>query len=215
VQAGAEIEVLCRQAAATPMPPPRLVPVPPAAPTLAIGVPRDDDRSAHDPSRAAQGGRAAELVERLRRLSGRESQSGAPVLEPKPPTAHSPPASMPGAIRTLTFDSAVPWPRRSVAHLCGVRRSHRGVRFIQPSSGREAIFVAGDFNHWSPTATRLEHNPALGIAEVVVPMLPGRHAYRLVIDGRWQADPYNDRREPNEHGEYNSVVVAPEREMVR
>ncbi|MDY7108018.1 MAG: AAA family ATPase [Planctomycetota bacterium] len=224
LQPGAEIEVLRQEPASSSAPPSQHEPprriggAPSAAPALAIGVPRETDRPASPAKDAGEGGRAAELVERLRRLSLREPQapqSQPPTAVREPRTIDPRPALVPAAAPTITFDSAEPWPRRGVAHLCGVRFCDRGVRFIQPSSGGEAIFIAGDFNNWSPTATRLAHDPALGVAEAVVPMSPGRHAYRLVIDGHWRADPYNDRQEPNEHGEYNSIVVAPEREMVR
>ena len=46
--------------------------------------------------------------------------------------------------------------------------------------------------------------------EAMVPMPPGRHRYRLVVGGVWQADPYNEEHEVNEHGERNSVIVVPE-----
>ena len=132
-----------------------------------------------------------------------------PIAADKPGTPQT------AAVEAQTSEPGVPRSQGQVAHLCGVRWTGRGVRFVQPSAGEAKIFVAGDFNNWSPSATRLLHNPHLGIAEVLVEMSSGRHAYRLVVDGRWQADPYNDRREPNEHGEYNSVVVVPAREVMR
>ena len=37
---------------------------------------------------------------------------------------------------------------------------------------------------------------------------------RLVVDGRWEADPYNDERETNHHGELNSILVVPKGQTV-
>jgi 1,4-alpha-glucan branching enzyme len=66
------------------------------------------------------------------------------------------------------------------------------------------VSVAGDFNGWSPHPLR--RNDSLGVHEVCVLLSPGVHRYRLVIDGRWSADPYNDVTEPNPFGEPNSLV---------
>ena len=41
-------------------------------------------------------------------------------------------------------------------------------------------------------------------------MPPGRYCYRLVVDGRWRADPYNAHKQLNEYDELNSVLVVPE-----
>lgn len=222
LQGGVEIEVL-RGRADDPLPPlPRTGTAPTAAPAIAVGVPRTPDRPEDERSAAASGGRAAELVERLRRLAVHEPEPGhmTPAIEHRPAVSTPIVAEAPGTPQTAiveaqTSESADAPARMEVAHLCGVRCTGRGVRFVQPSAGEKEISVAGDFNNWSPTAARLLHNPHLGIAEVRLELSPGRHAYRLVVDGRWQADPYNDRREPNEHGEYNSIVVVPAREVMR
>jgi chromosome partitioning protein len=99
---------------------------------------------------------------------------------------------------------------RPVEHLYGVRRTARGAVFVQPLSIGECIFVAGDFNGWSSTATPMRRNPALGVFEAVVDLAPGNHQYRLIVDGIWKADPYNGEQTINEHGEPNSVVTVQE-----
>jgi len=35
---------------------------------------------------------------------------------------------------------------------------------------------------------------------------PGKYQYRLVVDGQWQEDPYNEKAILNPYGEYNSVL---------
>jgi hypothetical protein len=39
---------------------------------------------------------------------------------------------------------------------------------------------------------------------------PGKYTYRLIVDGKWMADPGNPLYEPNEYGETNSVVWVEE-----
>jgi len=34
----------------------------------------------------------------------------------------------------------------------------------------------------------------------------GKYHYRLVVDGQWQQDPYNELTELNPFGEFNSVI---------
>lgn len=86
--------------------------------------------------------------------------------------------------------------------------------FVQPSDGQGAIAVAGDFNGWNPAANVMRHNDVLGVAEAIIQIPPGCHHYRIVVGGRWKADPYNERHAINEHGELNSVVEAPPAEDV-
>ena len=49
-------------------------------------------------------------------------------------------------------------------------------------------------------------NPKIRASPAGLSLDPGRYRYRLVVDGRWQQDPYNETVETNEFGEYNSVV---------
>ena len=92
----------------------------------------------------------------------------------------------------------------------GVRGTSQGTLFVQPGDAGRALAIAGDFNNWSPTQTPLRFNDSLGVHEALVQIPAGRYQYRLVVDGRWHADPYNDVRALNEYGEPNSVVVVGE-----
>ena len=92
------------------------------------------------------------------------------------------------------------------SHLLGVRWTRRGLLFVQPLSAAQEMAVAGDFNGWSPEAGRMKRNEELGVFEACLAAGPGRHSYRLYVDGRWMTDPYNARTEPNPFGESNSVV---------
>ncbi len=96
------------------------------------------------------------------------------------------------------------------AEIYGVHRTGDGVRFVQPGEPDRAIFVAGDFNLWSATATPLRYDARLRVHHASIAVAVGRYQYRLVIDGLWQADPYNARQEQNAYGEPNSIVEVAE-----
>jgi chromosome partitioning protein len=180
---------------------------------------------------AAPGGRAGELAQRLRRLTGDAGDNappaGAAPMELGAPLAAASaralatvavPPPVPSMVPALapapapSIGTAPPAAPRCEAHrgLYGVRLTSLGVLFVQPGDGVRQASIAGDFNDWSPTATPLAHNAGRGVDEALVKVSPGRHQYRLVVDGCWQADPYNDAHVVNDHGERNSVFVVPE-----
>lgn len=92
--------------------------------------------------------------------------------------------------------------------LLGARQTPQGVLFVQPIALGRQLAIAGDFNGWSVRANRMVADPRLGVHQTCVHLPPGRHRYRIVVDGRWIADPHNPVIEPNEYGETNSVVVV-------
>jgi hypothetical protein len=51
----------------------------------------------------------------------------------------------------------------------------------------------------------MKPNYELGVWELCLKLPPGKVLYRLVIDGQWCTDPYNDVCEPNPFGETNSA----------
>lgn len=108
-----------------------------------------------------------------------------------------------------------PPPAEQVRHLLGVRQTARGVLFVQPADTAVQIAVAGDFNGWSPDFDIFELNPQFGVFQLVKKLPPGRYQYRLIVDQRWIADPYNDQQVLNEHGEPNSVLVVPASSVVQ
>jgi 1,4-alpha-glucan branching enzyme len=134
--------------------------------------------------------------------------SGQRTFETKPAPLASAPGQQPCASPEVLIEaSALPvQEQRGVAHLFGVRPSSQGVLFVQPAGSAQLICVAGEFNFWSPTATPMRRNDQLGVFEAIIPLGPGTYQYRLVIDGEWVADPYNEQVELNSYGEPNSVV---------
>ncbi|MBN2210452.1 MAG: AAA family ATPase [Sedimentisphaerales bacterium] len=88
----------------------------------------------------------------------------------------------------------------------GVRQKHDRVEFATLCPGAKEVCVAGDFNGWDPHTARLSLNGRPGRWMVDMPLQQGRYRYRYVVDGQWQQDPYNEKIELNEFGEYNSVL---------
>lgn len=135
-----------------------------------------------------------------------------PVAPPHAPSpaapSHVPPVAPLVVAPTATpIAEIVPDPRYRQVY--GVHVTTRGVLFVQPADLGQTIAIAGAFNHWSPNATYMTLNRESGIFEARLRMYPGRHPYRLVIDGTWQTDVFNPLTEPNPHGELNSLIVVP------
>jgi len=99
-------------------------------------------------------------------------------------------------------------PSASVQRLFGARQTNQGVLFVQPITCGMSVSIAGAFNGWSSSTHTMRRNPELGVYELCLPLPPGRHLYRLVVDGQWSADPYNDTCEPNPFGDTNSVILV-------
>ena len=52
----------------------------------------------------------------------------------------------------------------------------------------KAVFVAGEFNDWSPSATPLQRDAA-GHWSASLNLPPGHHEYKFVVDGQWCCEP--------------------------
>lgn len=66
------------------------------------------------------------------------------------------------------------------------------------------VFLAGDFNDWSPNTFLMKKEGDEWI--FTVHLSPGKHLYKFVVDGRWVLDPGNKQWEQNEHNNGNSVL---------
>jgi hypothetical protein len=64
---------------------------------------------------------------------------------------------------------------------------------MQPLSARETS-VIGDFNGWNARETPMRPSADGTRLEVVIDLPPGRHAYRIVVDGEEQLDEFNMHR---------------------
>jgi chromosome partitioning protein len=165
--------------------------------------------------------RAAELAERARRLLSRTNQLQERIdarptqplpSEPAPISQHIAPGGVqPNGPLRIIEEKRPPAPATLEAKLnriYGARETSGGVLFIHPGAPASRVCIAGDFNNWTPSRTPLRYNDQTGVHEAIVPLHTGLHEYRIVVDGRWIADPFNDHTVTNPYGERNSLIVV-------
>ncbi|WP_161486766.1 glycogen-binding domain-containing protein [Rufibacter roseus] len=67
-----------------------------------------------------------------------------------------------------------------------------------------SVYLAGDFNGWSPTALPMKKEGDDWVFSVHLPL--GKNRYKFVVDGEWIIDPSNKLWEQNEHHTGNSIL---------
>lgn len=97
---------------------------------------------------------------------------------------------------------------QKLADFYGVRQDKGLVVFSALYPRAQTVAIAGDFNGWKPEETTLEKVGDNGNWQVKLPLKSGTYRYRLVVDGQWQQDPYNETTEMNPYGEFNSVLTV-------
>ena len=88
----------------------------------------------------------------------------------------------------------------------GVSQVNDAVVFVTLYPRAQNVQVAGDFNNWKPEEAPLHKVGDSGVWQTQMRLPAGRYRYRLVVDGQWQQDPYNEWTELNPFGGYNSVL---------
>jgi chromosome partitioning protein len=88
----------------------------------------------------------------------------------------------------------------------GVTQLEDAVVFVTLYPRANNVQIAGDFNNWQPENATMQKVGESGIWQTEINLMPGRYRYRLVVDGQWQQDPYNELTELNPFGGYNSIV---------
>jgi len=88
----------------------------------------------------------------------------------------------------------------------GVTKVNDAVVFVTLYPRAESVQIAGDFNNWQPAKTTMQKVGTSGVWQTKLNLPAGKYRYRLVVDGQWQQDPYNEQTESNPFGGFNSVV---------
>ena len=88
----------------------------------------------------------------------------------------------------------------------GVSQINDAVVFVTLYPRANSVQVAGDFNNWQPEQLIMDKVGDSGVWQTQMKLNPGRYRYRLVVDGQWQQDPYNELTESNPFGGFNSVI---------
>ena len=78
-------------------------------------------------------------------------------------------------------------------------------RFSAPEGASPKVHIAGQFNGWNTGSHEMKRAED-GTYELFVPLSPGRHPYKLVIDGQWNLDPGNPEKSSDGVGGENSVI---------
>ena len=94
----------------------------------------------------------------------------------------------------------------SVAPAQGLAVSAKGVYLSRHDVAPEDVLLAGDFNAWVPDGGVLLERHEDGSWTKFLPLKPGRYEYKLVVGGRWIADPLNPKQVVNAVGTRNSVL---------
>ena len=105
-----------------------------------------------------------------------------------------------------TFASVPATTDMKLSDYYGVNQIRDAVVFVTLYPRATNVQIAGDFNNWQPAATSMERVGNSGVWQAKLKLPHGTYRYRLVVDGQWQQDPYNERTELNPYGELNSVI---------
>jgi len=71
-----------------------------------------------------------------------------------------------------------------------------------------SVMVVGDFTDWQRAPISMHKRPD-EVWSVTVPLEPGEHHYRFLVDGEWRDDPESTVRVPNPYGSKNATVQIP------
>lgn len=86
------------------------------------------------------------------------------------------------------------------------RRVGSGVLFSVYEPNAKQVYLAGDFNNWSPNEAFMYDSDGNGLWQRVIPLKNGRHRYKYVVDGEYIVDPNNPSTEADEIGTPYSLV---------
>ena len=88
----------------------------------------------------------------------------------------------------------------------GVTQLNDAIIFVTLYPRADNVQIAGDFNSWQPQKSPMQKIGQSGVWQTELKLPAGKYRYRLVVDGQWQQDPYNETTETNPFGGYNSVL---------
>ncbi len=181
----------------------------PPQPTMVVSIPTGHIHSPTPSSPPSTRNRSEELAQLAQRAGSQSQPKHEPGSVPMQPTRAAPPGSTHsdrppgGAVATRTPPIVLPFPP-DARHRLGAHQVKQGVAFVQPAALGKEVAIAGDFNRWKPIPLAL--NTQANTHELCLALGPGRHEYRLIVDGHWIADPYNTEWSLNSRGEPHSVL---------
>jgi len=79
---------------------------------------------------------------------------------------------------------------------------------FKPGKAVSNVFLAGTFNDWNDSKTRMTDADGDGVYEVTLILPMGRYQYKFVADGEWITDRSASEFAPDGFGGQNSVIVV-------
>lgn len=146
------------------------------------------------------------LADRLEMISATADellQSAKPAIKAIPPASakRSEDGPAPRAEKPKQADT-----NARLSDYYGVSQINDAVIFVTLYPRAQTVQIAGDFNNWQPSKSPLQKVGTSGVWQTKIKLPTGKYRYRLVVDGQWQQDPYNEATELNPFGGLNSVV---------
>lgn len=86
-----------------------------------------------------------------------------------------------------------------------VRIESKEIKFLLEAPSARSVKLAADFTDWEKSPLELSKTEE-GIWFTTVALSPGQYAYRFIVDGNWQDDPYSLQRVPNPFGTTNAMI---------
>ena len=114
--------------------------------------------------------------------------------------------SIAGPLQTQASKPAAFTTEEKLSDYYGVSQIDDAVAFVTLYPRAKKVQIAGDFNNWQPEKTEMNKVGTSGVWQTKVKLPPGKHHYRLVVDGQWQQDQYNEKCELNPFGGFNSII---------
>jgi len=107
------------------------------------------------------------------------------------------------SVLTIGKDDSKPTQKPSKTKESSGEKHKIEFNYYNPSARQ--VYIAGDFNNWSPDQNPLESDDE-GNWSIKLDLITGKYEYKFVVDGQWQPDPDNPRMAPDSYGGINSIV---------
>ncbi len=164
-------------------------------------------QAARPPVKTAESAKTGQSEHDLREIELAPAEE-APVLEleEEMEVIETPAHEAPQIIEEPEVEAPTKTTSAKLSEYYGVSQVNDAVVFVTLYPRAQSVQIAGDFNNWQPEQHIMEKVGDSGVWQTQMKLNPGRYRYRLVVDGQWQQDPYNEVTETNPFGGFNSVV---------
>lgn len=132
------------------------------------------------------------------------TQAPSKTQEPLTPVLSSTSMSSGTQVPSKPKESFTPVPSSTSMNSGTQAASKKKESFTYFGPSAENVLIAGDFTGWAENPVSLKKQ-ADGSWRTTIPLDPGVHEYRFLVDGQWQDDEKCPTRKPNGFGAQNCV----------